>query len=468
VPQRTLPCQLPSPRTGDSRLISPETDDTQCPQPTHDTHNPTPDFEHAYDYSEPRFALVRGACQEVSHTKSRRSGPRKWVQAVQWLIGAGLHPKANATTQRVADDLAQRMDYDTGHVLYGMDAMGARLDLDPSNVRRHVRYLRELGALAWVQRGSRANILRRKGEKGYAGTATVYAAAIPAVFDHAMGHRIIGTGYTARIVVDLAKRPKLVDNPETGAVDNSADGSCALPSLTVVKEESQVQMVGGFTTTAKRTRNDSTPTQAQNSSRVPRKRSTILGAVVTATGMQLGDKLARAIRRRVPWTRKATHDQLRWACADMGEQRWSEDQAVRFVVEAGHAHRAGFAWNPDRPHRLIAAELYADHKRQQDTAEMRQALAQAVSWQDSTAGREQAAARAALEALFGTSGPEQKQAYTAEDRERARLYGWDRWEEVAAHYADDPDDAIDLYDVPLCQFAVAKAARLEERQGAWA
>lgn len=444
-----------------SRGISPRADDTQCPPSTPNTHNPTPDFEHPYDYSGPRFAPVRGIHQEVAHTASRRSGPRRWRGAVVWLIAAGLHPRANATTQTIADDLAQRMDYDTGHVLYGMDAMAARLGLDPSSVRRHIRYLRELGALVWVQRGSRANILRRKGQAGYAGTATVYAATIPAVFDHAMGHRIIGTGYTARIVVDLTKRPKPVDNPETEAVDNSADGSCALPSLTVVKEESQVQMVGGFTTTAERTRNDSTPNQAQNSSsgRGSRKRSTILGAVVTAAGMQIGDKLARAIRRRVPWTRKATHDQLRWACADMGEQQWSEDQAVRFVVEAGHAHRAGFAWNPDRPHRLIAAELYADHKRQQETAEMRQALEQAVSWQDSTAAREQAAARAALEALFGTSEPEQKQAYTAEEKLRARM-DWNVWPEVADHYADDPDDALDLYGQRLVAYAVGQQARL--------
>jgi hypothetical protein len=378
---------------------------------------------------------------------------------VVWLIAAGLHPRANATTQRVADDLADRMDYDTGHVLYGMDAMAARLGLDPSNVRRHIRYLRELGALVWVQRGSRANILRRKGQAGYAGTATVYAAVVPAVYDHAMGHRIIGTGYTARIVVDLSKRPKPVDNPEMGAVDNPADGSCALPSLTVVKEESQVQMVGGFTTTAGRSRNDSTPDQTTSSSsgRVPRKRSTILGAVVTAAGMQLGDKLARAIRRRVPWTRKATHDQLRWACADMGEQRWSEDQAVRFVVEAGHAHRAGFAWNPDRPHRLIAAELYVDHKRHQEAQEFAEDQARAVSWKESTAGRE-AAVWAALTAALAPAVEEPKREYTAEEKLRARM-DWNNWPEVLDHIEEDELDAVALYGKRLVDFAIEQGAR---------
>jgi thiamine biosynthesis lipoprotein ApbE len=66
------------------------------------------------------------------------------------------------------------------------------------------------------------------GLKGYAATATVYAAVIPAVYDHAMGHRIVGSGYTARIVVDQRGQvshplpPQAgypVDNPP---VDNSA------------------------------------------------------------------------------------------------------------------------------------------------------------------------------------------------------------------------------------------------------
>ena len=404
------------------------------------------------------------ASQHIEHTASRRSGPRKWLRAVRWLIGAGLHPKANATTQAVADDLAARMDYDLGHVLYGMDAMAARLQLDPSNVRRHVRYLRELGALAWVQRGTRANSRRSKGETGYAGTATVYAAVIPASYDHAMGHRVIGTGYAARIVVDLSKRPEPVDNREKQAVDNSPNGSCALPSLTVVKEVGQVDLVGGFTTTAQRQRNDSTPNQTRKSS--SRKRGTILGSHVTAAGMRLGDKLARAIRRRVPWARKATHDQLRWVCADMGEQQWTEDQAVRFAVEAGHQHGAGFAWHPARPHRLLAAELLAAEERREQDRQTRADLAKAIPWQESTAYREQEAARAALAALLDAEEGSftieaQEPQRTDEDRRWARM-DWNRWPEVADHYAADPDDALDLYGKRLAQYAVTRAAREQE------
>ncbi|RIH58097.1 hypothetical protein D3C59_37350, partial [Streptomyces sp. SHP22-7] len=145
---------------------------------------------------------MHGADQEVERTQSRQSGPRKWLRAVEWLIAAGLHGRANATTRRIAEDLAARMDYDTGHVRYCLDETVTRTGVSKASVKRHVGYLRELGALAWVQHGTRTNIRRAMGLKGYAATATIYAAVIPAVYDHAMGHRIIGAGYTARIVID--------------------------------------------------------------------------------------------------------------------------------------------------------------------------------------------------------------------------------------------------------------------------
>lgn len=43
-------------------------------------------------------------------------------------------------------------------------------------------------------------------------------------------------------------------------------------------------------------------------------------------------------------------------------------------------------------------------------------------------------------------------------RRRARLYAWDRWEEIAEHHAQDPEDAVDLYRARLCAYAVRRAA----------
>ncbi|WP_446458692.1 hypothetical protein [Streptomyces rochei] len=451
-------CQLGASRTPETRGISPHTGDTQHPTPTHKT-------ERTIEYSDTRYALVHGADQEVERTQSRQSGPRKWLRAVEWLIAAGLHGRANATTRRIAEDLAARMDYDTGHVRYCLDETVARTGVSKASVKRHVGYLRELGALAWVQHGTRTNIRRAMGLKGYAATATIYAAVIPAVYDHAMGHRIIGAGYTARIVIDQRgqQQPQIpaqtrrepVDNPP---VENPGLEGLEPPSLTWLREESQVQMVGGVTTTAERSQ-QTRPTKTRSG----KKRTTILGSTVTAAGMQLGDKLAKAIRRRVPWTRRASHDQMRWVCADMGEQQWTEDQAVRFAVEAGHAHRAGFGWDPSQPHRLIAMELQARRAQQQDDQAMQDALTQAVAWEDSTAYRN----LQSLRTLFGTPDqPEQEPKRTDEDRMRARM-NWNNWPDVLDHFEEDELDAIDLYGKKLVDFAIEQGARTRRNDHAY-
>ncbi|NED85313.1 cell wall protein, partial [Streptomyces sp. SID11233] len=71
--------------------------------------------------------------------------PRVWKRAVRWLVAAGLHPRANTTTLRVTEDLAARMDFVEGLVLYDLDGTAARLDVDRSTVKRHVAVLRQLG-----------------------------------------------------------------------------------------------------------------------------------------------------------------------------------------------------------------------------------------------------------------------------------------------------------------------------------
>lgn len=125
-------------------------------------------------------------------------------------------------TPAVARDLAGRMDYRLGTVLYDLEGTAARCGVSTATVKRHVRVLRELGALVWQRHGSKRN-LRLPG-RPYAGTATIYAAAIPPVFDKAMGHRLEGVGYEARVcgVTDRG-RGRAVEEACTAArpVDNS-------------------------------------------------------------------------------------------------------------------------------------------------------------------------------------------------------------------------------------------------------
>ncbi|MEK8141761.1 hypothetical protein NKH18_01320 [Streptomyces sp. M10(2022)] len=69
---------------------------------------------------------VPRALQECEATGSRRAEPRAWLRAVVWLVDAGLHRRAGATTLAVARDLAARMDYRLGFVLYDLDGTAAR------------------------------------------------------------------------------------------------------------------------------------------------------------------------------------------------------------------------------------------------------------------------------------------------------------------------------------------------------
>jgi hypothetical protein len=423
----------------DSRRISPRAGDTPCPQTTPDTHASTLEIERTNDYSAGQVALVRGAAQEVACTASRRSGPRRWLRAVAWLIAAGLHGRANATTLRVAEDLAARMDYDTGHARYCMLETAARLGIDKATVKRHVSYLRELGALAWVQHGTRTNVRPMLGLGGYAATATVYAAVIPPSYDHAMGHRIVGSGYNARIIVDLQGQQKPVDNPP---VDNPGSESLAPPSLTVVKEESQVDLVGGFNYTSQ-ARPPKNP--------IPHQSSQIDGRRRTATDVQKASQTVRLVRALVNWTQSVPLRRLEFVLRPWTDRGWD---GLRIADEL-NGMCSGMRWKPKNPVAFIRARIAVDARQQQE-------LAQAVAWEDSTAAREMADL-ASLAALFAPAAPEPEPERTDDDRRAARM-DWNIWPEVIAHFDDDELDAIDLYGKPLVDFAIEQHARLNRQE----
>ncbi|MER7350713.1 hypothetical protein ABT390_35505 [Streptomyces aurantiacus] len=303
--------------------------------------------------------LVPAPEQEVTRTRSRRSGPRRWLASVEWLVGAGLHPRASQTTLTVAADLAQRMDFDTGHVRYGLDAMVSRLGVSRATITRHVSYLRQMGSLAWVEHGSRTNIRAALRLGGYAGTATVYAAVIPPVYDRALGHRLVGTGYTARVIVDLRHQPKPVDNP---AVDNPGTCPPETPSLTLVKKESQVKVeIGKGSSTA----------QARPAEHPPRRRKkrrlTILGHRITAPRIERARRMAVSVRPLVNWIQGATHNELSWVLLDLIAKDWSRPQIARWLHQLGQELGVR-GWRPRSPHRVIAAALL-----RQDQAETRSA-----------------------------------------------------------------------------------------------
>ncbi len=281
---------------------------------------------------------------------------------MEWLIAAGLHPRASATTLRIAHDLADRMDYDTGHVRYCLDDTAARLNLSRATVKRHVGYLRELGALAWAVRGTRVNVRRLMGLKGYAGTATVYAAVIPPVFDHAMGHRIVGSGYRARIIVDLRGRDQgPVDTAGNSPVDNSAAEGLEPPSLTVVKEESQVQMVGGFNYTSQASRDHESPTRpTKTNNRSNSGNGTGRHALQVAQDILI----ARQVRPLVNWTQREGLRRLAFALRPLIDRGLDAYGIAGFL----NGLCPGDRWRPKAPANYIRTVL-ADRQARADRHE---------------------------------------------------------------------------------------------------
>lgn len=408
---------------GDVSAISTPTGGTECPEVRCDTPSPPDVFEGMFGYSRDSVPLVRGDAQNVEHTAARRSGPRRWLRAVVWLVAARLHPRAGATTQRVAEDLAARMDYDTGHARYCLTETAARLGIDPSTVKRHVAVLRELGALAWVVHGTRTNIRRALGLKGYAGTATVYAATIPAAYDRALGHIIVGTGYTARILID-----------QRGEAGRTTD---APPSLTVVKESPSPDEVDGFKDTSRKRASRST---APISPSTPKDASNGNGQRRPVAQVARDIWIARQVRPRVSWTQGEGLRRLAYALRPL------IDQGLEVHDIVAELSSWWLSWRPSNPAAYIRVQL------------AKTAVLEAV--RDATAhpGDNPQWAAAGQQLVADWAPVDDDRPRTDEDRRQAQIEGFHRMHEVVAHLEDfGADDCIDLYGVQL----TALAARMD-------
>ncbi|MFF8177759.1 hypothetical protein [Streptomyces chartreusis] len=255
------------------------------------------------------------------------------------------------------------MDYDTGEVRYCLKGMTGRLGLSRATVSRHVAYLREMGSLVWVEHGSLVNARRARGLGGYTRTATVYGAVIPAAYDRALGHSIVGCGYSARIVIDQRGTvPGPDDAVDNSPVDNQGSVGRETPSPTWVKEVGKLQVVGG--------KDSSTATRpaSQIPSRRTKRKLTILGYKITSARIEQARRLAVSVRPQVTWVQGARHDQLSWVLLDMVAMNWSEPKIVLWLNQLGH--EAGTRrWRPRFPHRLIAAALLRKDRTDKERAD---------------------------------------------------------------------------------------------------
>ncbi|MFJ8620177.1 cell wall protein [Streptomyces clavifer] len=302
-------------------------------------------------------SVVLGEAQNVTRTRSRRAEPRAWLRAVRWLVDAGIHPRSGPATIAVAQDLADRMDYRRGLVMYGLDATARRTELSLATVKRHVKVLRELGALAWWRHGSKRN-LRLPG-RAYTATATIYAAVIPSVYDDAMGHRLAGSGYEARVCgVTEAGRERAVtasaahSAPQRGTpvdnkpVDKASSGGREPHSLGRYHKSPEANVESGSNYTSRQRASRDTESSASEESnskgREPRR---------TARQVRRGIWITRQVRARVQWTQGVRLRRLEYVLRPLLDAGLDADTI------AAELHSWMLTWRPARPAEYIRVQL---------------------------------------------------------------------------------------------------------------
>ncbi|MCX4970818.1 cell wall protein [Streptomyces sp. NBC_00654] len=354
-----------------------------------------------------RFCRVVEEEQDILRTASRRSEPRAWLRSVVWLVAAGLHPEAGPKTLVIAENLADRMDYRRGIVVYDLKGTVRRTGTSPATVKRHVTVLRELGALVWLVYGSKRN-LALPGEP-YMATATIYGAVIPPAYDEAMGHRLTGTGYEGRVCgVTEAGRERAVaeavvrsearcagrrrsqrsgSDVRRGAgtgrgrgttpvdnrgVDNSCSGSREPHSPGGYHRSPDADVESGSKDTsrqrASRTTAPRSPHQISYNSDGTRR---------TARQAQQGIEIARQVRARVNWAQTARLRRLARVLRPLTDAGWDAHQITEKL------HSWTLSWRPAQPAEYIRARLA-----QQATAEHQTAAAEAAEgWDEQEASR---------------------------------------------------------------------------------
>lgn len=274
--------------------------------------------------------------QEIGTTASRRlRRGADFLAAAQFMVGAGFHPKAGRTTLQLAKVFAKRMARSSeGHFPFSAEATARELGLKRRAVFNHARYLRELSLIAYVEHGTKRNVLRTRygaawtSEHGYRATATLFAAVAPRVWDEAMGRRIEGEGYQARQVgvTDAGRKLAVAEAVErqrerqgfqqTEPVDNS--GSCT-PSVVVPQPHTSGSVDGGM---KDRTRKRTCP---KNARKHRAQGSTRWSTARTASSMTE----ARWVQLHTWWTWGACVRQLAFTLRPFFEAGWAQEEIAR-------------------------------------------------------------------------------------------------------------------------------------------
>jgi hypothetical protein len=302
--------------------------------------------------------------QEIGSTASRRlRRAADFLAAVQFMVGAGFHPKAGRTTLQLAEVFAARMSRSKdGHFPFSAEATARELGLKRRAVFNHARYLRELGLIAYVEHGSKRNVLRTRygaawtREHGYRSTATLFAAVTPRIWDEAMGRRIEGTGYAARqvgvtdagrelaVAEAVEKQRARQGRQQTKPVDNS--GSCT-PSVVVPQPRTSGSVDGGI--------KDRTRERACRKKSLKHRAKGATGWSVARTAAAMQE--ARWVQLHTWWTQGSCVRQLAYALRPFFEAGWTWEEIARELAR----------WTvPLRP-RHVAAYVASEIRRRVNT-----------------------------------------------------------------------------------------------------
>ncbi|MDQ0847643.1 hypothetical protein QFZ68_007406 [Streptomyces sp. V1I6] len=270
------------------------------------------------------FELVEDAADHELDTTASRQLRRAvdFLAAAQFLIGGGFHPKASRTTLRLVDVFAARMRRSKdGHFPFNITATVQELGLRRRAVLNHARYLRELGLIAYVEHGTRANALRTRPGKdwqpgdGYAGTATIFAAVAPPVWDQALGRRIQGTGYRARLIgaTDRGRALAVNEARQKASKRTPARRTSCTPSSVVPQDHSQLKVEGSsnYTPRKRATRRKNPPPTTKNRKRV------------TPAECADGIAIAQRIRHEVWWLHQECARRLAYALRPLISTGWT-------------------------------------------------------------------------------------------------------------------------------------------------
>ncbi|MEV6726231.1 hypothetical protein AB0M94_35480 [Streptomyces xanthochromogenes] len=258
----------------------------------------------------------------------RRAGDFR--AAAHFMVGSGFHPKAGRMTLHLADVFAARMERSMdGHVAFNIAATARELGLQRRAVLNHARYLRELGLIAYVEHGSKTNSQRtRHGsdwtqEHGYRGTATIFAAVAPPVWDHAMGRRIDGTGYQARPVGVTAKgRARAIAEAQRKRVSRAErQPDPCTPSLVVPQDHRQLKVEGSSNYTSRARKR---ATGHKNSSRPSNRKQ----ASATPADCARGIATAEQLQREVWWLHRSCARRLAYVLRPLISSGWTPQALV--------------------------------------------------------------------------------------------------------------------------------------------